>query len=105
MLGLSEQAAIVTHDLGLDPGYWFFIVIDNVQNYIRRRVHRLGRENWMNLGMAGTMWIRTYGTNLGVFDYEKKQERIASVQLGDLTTGRLLRLIDFDHERTFRPTP
>ena len=36
---------------------------------------------------------------ISVFDYEKKQELITAFQPGALTTGRLLRLIDFDHER------
>ncbi|KAJ3835052.1 hypothetical protein F5878DRAFT_543819 [Lentinula raphanica] len=99
MLGLSEKSAVVCRELGLDPGFWYFLSLDNVQNYIRRRTHRLGRENWMNLGMAGTMWVRTFKANFDAFDYEAKQKLIAACKLGEITTGKLLRLIDFDHEK------
>jgi hypothetical protein len=99
LVGLSEKSGILCKDFGLDPGAWFFIVLDNVQNYIRRRTHRLGHENWMNLGMAGTMWVRLFGAKPDVFDYKVKQKLIAACNLSEITTGRLLRLIDFDHER------
>ncbi|KAF5345682.1 hypothetical protein D9758_013054 [Tetrapyrgos nigripes] len=64
LLYLSERAAIICWEYRLDPGFWFFIVLDNVQNYIHQRPLCMLHQNWMNLGMAGTMWIKLFGAEV-----------------------------------------
>jgi len=100
LYGLSKQAAQHTLDVCRDPGRWFWIVMDNVQNYHRRRSPRLGVQNEMNIGMAGTAYLAPESAeDPSVFDYEDKEQRRAQCQRDQLTTGQLLKHVDFSHER------
>ncbi len=51
---LSEQEAKATLIRGQDPSVVGIIRLDNVQNYLRLRDFRIGRENKMNIGIAAT---------------------------------------------------
>ncbi|KAK1234278.1 hypothetical protein PQX77_002521 [Marasmius sp. AFHP31] len=99
--GLSERLAMALIDLCRDPGRWFWLIPDNVQNFIRRRSQWAGHVNFMNLGMACTAWARsiTSAPDPAVFDYEDKQKRRESCQRNKLTTSEFVRLADPDHER------
>ncbi|KAK7447775.1 hypothetical protein VKT23_014033 [Stygiomarasmius scandens] len=99
MFGLSERAAMHCLDIGRDPDMWFWIVPDNVQNYVRRRSFRLGRENFMNLGMSATFWARTTAADPKALDCDTKQQMRAQCQRDKITTHDLLHLLDPDHER------
>ena len=101
LYALSGQVKNHTLDLCRDPGRWFWIVVDNCQNFLRRRVFRVGRDNHMNIGMAGTVWVAPLSTTdpSKIFDYEDKERRRAQCQRDHLTTERLLRFVDANHER------
>ena len=51
---LSEQESHTTFILGRDPSVVGIVRLDNVQNYLRLRDFRIGRENKMNIGIAAT---------------------------------------------------
>ena len=101
LYALSNQVKSHTLDVCRDPGQWFWIVVDNCQNFLRRRVFRVGRDNHMNIGMAGTVWVAPLSTTdpSKIFDYEDKERRRAQCQRDHLTTERLLRFVDANHER------
>ncbi|KAK7022837.1 hypothetical protein VNI00_016918 [Paramarasmius palmivorus] len=100
LYGLGQQAGTQLMDICRDPGHWFWIILDNVQNYIRHHSLRLGRMNHMNLGMAATVWIAPpSASDPGVFDFDDKQRRRASCDRTKITAMKLLRLPDAAHER------
>lgn len=98
--GLSAQSSLQIMDICQDSGRWFWIIADNVQNYISRRTFRLGRANHMNIGMAGTVWVAplSHIDPSKIFDYDAKEKLRAASRRDRLTTAKLLRFIDQEHE-------
>lgn len=101
LYGLSQRSSLQILDICHDPSRWFWLITDNVQNYIRRRTLRLGRANHMNIGMAATVWIAP-ASNVDpsvIFNYDEKERLRAACHRDRITTVRLLRFIDQGHER------
>ncbi len=98
LYGLSSQASKFTVERARDLLYVVWIIMDNVQNYHRRRMTRIGLQNTMNVGMAGTAWIRPL-RHPNALNYEDKERRRASSRRDQLTVDSLLRKLDGNHER------
>ncbi|KAF9050825.1 hypothetical protein BDZ89DRAFT_593109 [Hymenopellis radicata] len=99
LYGLSQQAAVQTLEICRDPGRWYWIVIDNVQNYFRRRSLGIGRENYMVIGMAGTVWVALMaGPGPEALNFEKKALMRKEFSRQSVTTGQLLALLPQEHE-------
>ena len=60
------------------------IRLDNVQNYLRLRDFRIGRENKMNIGIAAT-FTEIEGVNSSALDPDDRMRRIADSDCGNLT--------------------
>jgi len=72
------------------------IRLDNVQNYLRLRDFRIGRENKMNIGIAAT-FTEIEGVNSSALDPDDRMRRIADSDRGNLTVDRLHCMIDEEH--------
>lgn len=94
--GLSEYEAAITLDHGQDPTKFRVLQFDNVQNYLRQRDHRIGRQNKMNIGLAGT-YIELEGVDGVAFDLDDKRRRQAERKRADLSVEGLFGMIDWDH--------
>jgi hypothetical protein len=84
MRSLAEQEAIATKARGRDPDKWGILRLDNVQQYIRQRDMRIGRENKMQIGIAAT-YFETEAFVRGAADLDDKRKRIAENKRKDLT--------------------
>ncbi|KAG6824881.1 hypothetical protein H0H92_005539 [Tricholoma furcatifolium] len=72
--------------------------IDNVQNYLLQRDHRIGRENKMNVGIAGIyIELDEADVDPAAFDLEDKRRHLASNLRAQLTTDKFFQLIDYQH--------
>lgn len=98
---LAEQSAAKLLEICNDPGFWFWLTLDNVQNYNRPRTHGLGRENKMNIGIAATLWVAPKGgPDPSIFlDYDKKQALRSACKRDQITTTKLLSELDGKHEK------
>ncbi|KII90822.1 hypothetical protein PLICRDRAFT_123648 [Plicaturopsis crispa FD-325 SS-3] len=96
---LSLQEAKVTEAHGRDPNTVGIIRLDNVQNYLRQRDHRVGRQNKLNIGIAAT-YFEVEGIDPKVLDLDDKRRYLAKNLRKDLTVDKLLSLIDNDHLET-----
>ena len=94
--GLSEQEAHTTFIRGRDPSVVGIIRLDNVQNYLRLRDFRIGRENKMNIGIAAT-FTEIEGVDRRALDPDDRMRRIAASDRKNLTVDRLRRMIDEEH--------
>ncbi|KAI0730873.1 hypothetical protein C8Q76DRAFT_613345 [Earliella scabrosa] len=93
-LARQDAAELVT--LGRDPTRWFMKRIDNVQQHHKQRERRVGRENAMRVGVAGLV-AEVENFRTGADDLDDKLRRIAMGLRKELTTDKLLDMIDFDH--------
>jgi hypothetical protein len=73
---LAFQEANTTREIGRDPSKWGILRLDNVQQYIRQRDLRIGRENTMNIGIAAT-YFETVGYPPMAPDIDDKRARLA----------------------------
>jgi hypothetical protein len=96
---LADQEAEVTRAVGRDPTKWGILRLDNVQQYIRQRDLRIGRENKMQIGVGAT-YFETEGFVEGADDLEDKRRRIAENKRKDLTLEMLMSWIDHKHLET-----
>ena len=102
--GISEQEAKATLNRGQDPSVVGIIRLGNVQNYLRPRDFRIGRENKMNIGIVAT-FTEIEGVDGSALDPDDRMRRIADGDRGNLTVDRLCRMIDEEHlERESRYT-
>lgn len=99
MEGLAEQEANVVHKLGKDATLVKFKVVDNVQHYVNQRDARVGRENHMNVGIAGT-YIEAPTCPVVALDLDDKRRRLAENKRASLTVDQLLGFIDMEHRET-----
>jgi len=93
---LADQETAATQAHGRDPTKWGIIRLDNVQQYIRQRDLRIGRENKMQIGIAAT-YFETEGFVPGAADLDDKRRRIAENKRKYLTIEQLLSWIDQKH--------
>lgn len=96
---LADAEADVTKAHGRDPTKWGIIRLDNVQQYVRQRDMRIGRENKMQIGIAAT-YFEIEGFIPGAADLDDKRRRIAENRRKDLMVEQLLRWIDQEHLET-----
>ncbi|KAM5533546.1 hypothetical protein V8D89_012762 [Ganoderma adspersum] len=93
---IARQNAIEITRLGVDVDRWFIARFDNVQEQSRQYEQRIGRENTMHIGVAGTVAeVEDFLPSAANLD-----DRLERIRLGlrkDLTVEKLLALIDFDH--------
>lgn len=95
---LADQEAEVTRLAGRDKTKWGILRLDNVQQYVKQRDMRIGRENAMRVGIAATYFeIPTELYVKGASDPGDKRERIAENKRKDLTAHQLLGWIDNQH--------
>jgi hypothetical protein len=81
---------------GRDPSVVGIIRLDNVQNYLRLRDFRIGRENKMNIGIAAT-FTEVEGVDSRALDPDDRMRRITNSDRANLTVDRLRRMIDEEH--------
>jgi hypothetical protein len=96
---LADQETVVTKAHGRDPTKWGIIRLDNVQQYIRQRDLRIGRENKMQIGIAAT-YFETEGFVPGADSLDDKRRRIAENKRKDLSVEQVLGWIDQTHLET-----
>jgi len=96
---LADQEAVVTQAHGRDPTKWGIIRLDNVQQYIRQRDLRIGRENKMQIGIAAT-YFEIEGFVPGADNLDDKRRRIGENKRKDLTVEQVLGWIDHKHLET-----
>ena len=72
------------------------IRLGNVQNYLRPRDFRIGRENKMNIGIVAT-FTEIEGVDGSALDPDDRMRQIADSDRGNLTVDRLRRMIDEEH--------
>jgi len=96
---LADQETVVTKTHGRDPTKWGIIRLDNVQQYIRQRDLRIGRENKMQIGIAAT-YFKTEGFVPGADSLDDKRRRIAENKRKDLSVAQVLGWIDQTHLET-----
>ncbi|KAF7973930.1 hypothetical protein HWV62_13994 [Athelia sp. TMB] len=99
---LSKQESKLVQEHGRNPDLCSKTVIDNVQNYLRARDQRIGRENKLNVGIAAT-YIELPGVRPEALDLDDKQRQIAENKRQDVTVDQLLGFIDETHLDTFGP--
>ncbi|KAJ3793040.1 hypothetical protein GGU11DRAFT_854030 [Lentinula aff. detonsa] len=98
-LGCYE--AIASETAGRDPAQWGKLFIDNVQNYLRQRDMRAGREHKMSIGLAGTYIQYPPGTfDTTAPDPADRKSRIAKNERAHLTTDFFVDLINHEHLET-----
>ncbi|KDQ57007.1 hypothetical protein JAAARDRAFT_109613, partial [Jaapia argillacea MUCL 33604] len=79
-----------------DSGRHFIVVGDNVQAYAKQRDHRIGRENKMMKGFAGTA-VEMQDIDPLAFDVDDFVARQNRLQRKQLTTNMILNDIDWTH--------
>lgn len=84
---------------GRDLTRGLFLRIDNVQTYVKHGDQRIGRENHMNIGIAGTAW-ETFDYNPMATSVLEKQRCIDRNLRAKVTVQQLASLVDLDHMRT-----
>lgn len=93
---LADQEGIVTKEIGRDPNKIVMLRVDNVQQWIRQRDLRIGRENIMEVGIGGTAFV-VKGFVKGADDLDDKAARIAQNKRKDVTVETYLSWIDHNH--------
>ncbi len=93
--GLSRKEAADTKAHRSNPKKLGFFIINNVQNYARVCNHRIGRENKMNVGIAG-LYIEGEGAGLCIKDFglADHRERISRNKRKTVTVEDLLGFLD-----------
>jgi Family of unknown function (DUF6589) len=97
--GLSAHESEVTLTHGRNPTKWGMIQFDNVQNYLRQRDARIGRENKMNVGMAA-IYVELEGVDLAASDLDDKRKLLAENRRAEVNVEQLLGMIDQPHLET-----
>ena len=99
MRTLADQEASVTQAHGRDATKWGIIRLDNVQQYIRQRDLRIGREDKMQIGIAAT-YFENEGFVPGADNLDDKRRHIAENKRKDLSVEQVLGWIDQKHLET-----
>jgi hypothetical protein len=93
---LSHQESQTTLAHARDPTKHGKLVFDNVQNYLRQRDARIGRENTLNIGIAAT-YIELEDIDPKAFNLDDKRQRLKENKRRNLTVDQLLGFIDNKH--------
>ncbi|KAH9931747.1 hypothetical protein B0H21DRAFT_813891 [Amylocystis lapponica] len=96
---LAAHEAMVVEALGRDDKRAGTIWCDNVQNYLRQRDARIGRENVLNIGIAAT-YVEAPECDLKALDVDDKRRRITENRRAGLSVEILLDWIDQEHRET-----
>ncbi len=96
---LGAQAAEAVRTIGQDPTCVGVIWLDNVQNYLRLRDMRIGRENILITGVAAT-FVEAQDCDPKVLDLDDKRARILENRRQGLTVKQLIGFIDQKHRET-----
>ncbi|KAJ7706777.1 hypothetical protein B0H17DRAFT_850412, partial [Mycena rosella] len=94
LTALSSEEAADTFAIGSDPTQVIALFFDNVQNLVRVRDIRFGRENHMNFGMSALLVKGWSSIRVEVFDLDDKQRYIAKNNRATLTVDKLFSLLD-----------
>ncbi|KAG6835289.1 hypothetical protein H0H93_003080 [Arthromyces matolae] len=96
---LSQMAEKAMEDLkaSLASGVPFLTVGDNVQTYAVQRDHRIGKENKMIKGYAGTV-VEMQDVEDNAFDLQELLSCQAKQERKTLSVDMILDDIDFDHQ-------
>jgi hypothetical protein len=97
--GLSSHEAKVTLTQAQDPTSVPALQIDNVQNYLGQRDLRIGRENKMNVGIAG-IYIEVEDADPAACNLEEKRKLLAENKRALLTVEQLIDMLRQDHLET-----
>lgn len=97
---LAQQEARILKMIGFDPFKFGILYMDNVQQHVRQRDLRIGRENHMQIGIAAT-YFEIEGCKVpGPEDLDDRFARIKANARKDLTAEQLLGWIDNNHLET-----
>lgn len=77
-------------------GHHFIVVSDNIQVYLRQRDHRIGRENKMSKGLAGTA-VEMEDFAPEAFDLAELTHRQALQERKSISVDMILEDIDWEH--------
>lgn len=77
-------------------GRHFIVVSDNIQVYLRQRDHRIGRENKMSKGLAGTA-VEMEDISPEAFDLAELARRQALQERKTISVDMILEDIDWEH--------
>jgi hypothetical protein len=94
--GLSANESELAMAHGQNPTKWGTIQFDNVQNYLRQRDARIGRENKMNVGVAA-LYVELEDVDITGSDLDDKRQRLAENRQADVTLEQLIGMIDQKH--------
>ncbi|PIL27740.1 hypothetical protein GSI_10893 [Ganoderma sinense ZZ0214-1] len=93
---LAEKDAAYVKECGRSLVRWLILRFDNVQQFLRQRERRLGRENKMMVGVAGYV-AEAFDFVPEVADLADHLERVRENKRADLTVAQLTTLVDWDH--------
>ncbi|TFK77674.1 hypothetical protein K466DRAFT_619406, partial [Polyporus arcularius HHB13444] len=93
---LAKQDAAEMQRIGQDPSRWLIERIDNVQQHHKQRERRVGRENAMRVGVAGTV-AEAEDFVPAAADLDERLRRVAEGLRKDLSVEAVLDMIDFEH--------
>lgn len=98
---LSEDEAQKVKSIGEDPARGLDLTFDNVQTFTRQWEPRIGRENVMKIGMAGTV-VELADFNPQAVNLERRRQCIdeGKPEKTSLRTSDLTKLLDASHNRT-----
>ncbi|KIY48924.1 hypothetical protein FISHEDRAFT_42409 [Fistulina hepatica ATCC 64428] len=96
--GLSKQAAQETLALGRDPQRGGKITFDNTQVQSTKRDPRIGRQTFMNTGIAATFWEFPEGSDVSFLDLEDKRRRQRAHDRQTMTVEKIEAAIDWKHD-------
>ncbi|KAH9934138.1 uncharacterized protein B0H18DRAFT_841114, partial [Fomitopsis serialis] len=95
---MSAQRAEHLIKAGKDKRTGLAMRFDNVQQHVKVREHRIGHENVMKIGVAGTV-AEMFDFDLAVADARKKKLSLESNMRATLTVESLLEVVDQHHLR------
>lgn len=99
---LGVEQGKLSVDRGCDPAVVGFSIFDNVQNMHRVRHKRIGREDVMNVGIAGIFVEAPPSVTVDALDLDDKRRRIKMNLRQHLTVQQLRSFIDWDHRERVR---
>jgi hypothetical protein len=79
-----------------DSGQSVSVVSDNVQEFQKQQDHRIGRQNKMIKGLAGTV-VEMEGVTPEAFDLKELVQRQALLERRQLNTEMIIQDTDWDH--------
>lgn len=94
--GLANHEKLLTKAHARDLMKLGFLQFDNVQNYSRKRDHRIGSSNKMNIGIAAT-YCELEDPDLSAVDLGERRKLVLEDKRSKLTIDNLLSLIDQKH--------